>query len=331
MVSTHIQLALALAETSAELLQRVWTNYIDRKVEFGNFKVSVLTLLEGVAVLFVAYVVSRSLRSFLTRHFEHSRRLDPGLQYTVLRLTHYVIVAIGILLALRLGFAADLTSLAVVFAALSVGIGFGLQYIANDIASGFILLFERPVRVGDFITVGVDSKTIEGKVKSINLRTTTVMTNDRVAVFVPNSRLVSHNLINWSHPDVRSRISVPIGVASDADVDLVTETLLRAPEGVEYLLAEPKPSVQLTGFGDSTLDFRLLVWTDRPRRHPKIKSDINYRIARLFREAGIEIPNPQRDLNVRGGSLRVVTDDGADSPDSRDFDAEDREATFTRR
>jgi small-conductance mechanosensitive channel len=88
--------------------------------------------------------------------------------------------------------------------------------------------------------------------------------------------------------------------------------------------------VQLTGFGSSTLDFRLLVWTDRLRRHPKIKSDINYRIARLFREAGIEIPNPQRDLNVRGGSLRVITDDG-DSRDSRDFDAEDREATFTRR
>jgi potassium efflux system protein len=319
---------IALYETSAELLKRVWSNYINHKFEFGNFQVSLSTLLQGVAVLLIAYIVSRSLRRFLTKHFEHSRRLDPGLQYTVLRLTHYIVVAVGILFALRLGFGADLTSLAVVFTALSVGIGFGLQYIASDIASGFILLFERPVRVGDFITVGVDSKTVEGKVKSINLRTTLVMTNDRVAVVIPNSQLVSHNLVNWSHPDERSRVSIPVGVASDSDVDLVTATLLRAPEGVEYVLPEPKASVQLTGFGESSLDFRLLVWTDRPRRHPKIKSDINYRIVRLFKEAGIEIPNPQRDLNVRGGRLRVVAEaDGNDSLDER----EGREGSLTRR
>jgi potassium efflux system protein len=324
---------LALFETSIELLKRVWTNYINHKFEFGNFYVSLSTLLQGIVVLLVAYIVSRSLRRFLASHFEYSRRLDPGLQYTVLRLTHYVILAIGILFAMRLGFGADLTSLAVVFTALSVGIGFGLQYIAGDIASGFILLFERPVRVGDFVTVGVDSKTIEGKVKSINLRTTLVMTNDRIAVIVPNSKLVSHNLVNWSHPDSRSRISIPIGVASDSDPDLVTQTLLRAAEGIEYTLPEPKPSVQFTGFGDFTNDFRLLVWTDRPRRHQKIKSDINYRISRLFKEAGIEIPNPQRDLNIRGGALRVVANaDGDDDSDhAPDYEAGDREESLTRR
>ena len=330
MILTHTH--LALVETSGELFKRVWTDYIDHKFEFGNFHVSLAMMLQGIAVLVVAYVISRSLRRFLARHFEHSRRLDPGLQYTVLRLTHYTIIAVGLLFAARVGFGADLTSLAVVFTALSVGIGFGLQYIASDIASGFILLFERPVRVGDFVTVGVDSKTVEGKVKSINLRTTLVMTNDRIAVIVPNSQLVSHNLVNWSHPDERSRVAVPIGVASDSDPDLVTQTLLRAPEGVEYVLAEPKPSVQMTGFGDSTLDFRLLVWTDRPRRHPKIKSDINYRIARLFKEAGIKIPNPQRDLNVRGGPLHVVTEDASGGGDTLDGRGRrEREESFMRR
>jgi potassium efflux system protein len=319
---------LALVETSAELLKRIWSNYINHEFKFGNFHISFAMLLQGIAVLVVAYVISRSLRGFLSRQFEHSRRLDPGLQYTVLRLTHYLIVAVGLLFALHLGFGADLTSFAVVFTALSVGIGFGLQYIAGDIASGFILLFERPVRVGDFVTVGVDSKTVEGKVKSINLRTTLVMTNDRIAVVVPNSQLVSHNLINWSQPDARSRISIPIGVASDSDPDLVTRTLLRAAEGVEYVLPEPKPSVQFTGFGDFTNDFRLLVWTDRPRRHQKIKSDINYQIARLFKEADIEIPNPQRDLHIRGGALRVVTDDARGS---RDYEIEEREESFTPR
>jgi potassium efflux system protein len=318
---------IALAETSAELLKRIW-GYINHPFQFGNFYISLSTLLQGVGVLLVAYVVSRYLRAFLTRRFAHSRRLDAGLQYTVLRLTHYLVVAVGVLFALRLGFGADLTSLAVVFTALSVGIGFGLQYIAGDIASGFILLFERPVRVGDFITVGVDSKTIEGKVRTINLRTTTVMTNDRIAVIVPNSKLVSDNLVNWSHPDQRSRISVSIGVASDSDTELVTETLLRAADGVEYVLEEPKPAVQLTGFGSFTLDFRLLVWTDRPRRHPKIRSDINYRINQLFKEAGIEIPNPQRELILRGGAVRVV---GDGTQHELDFGVEDREEDFSRR
>jgi small-conductance mechanosensitive channel len=310
------------------MLSRLW-GYVNHRFEFGNFYVSLTTLLQGVAVMLVAYVVSRYLRAFLTREFSRSRRLDAGLQYTVLRLTHYIIIAVGIVFALRLGFGADLTSLAVVFTALSVGIGFGLQYIANDIASGFILLFERPVRVGDFVTVGVDSKTIEGKVKSINLRTTLVMTNDRIAVIVPNSKLVSHNLVNWSHPDQRSRISIPIGVASDADPDLVTRTLLRAADGVEFVLDEPKPSVQFTGFGEFTNDFRLMVWTDRPRRHAKIKSDINYRIFRLFKDAKIEIPNPQRELTIRGGALHVETDDGYAEHDT--YTTEDREASLARR
>jgi small-conductance mechanosensitive channel len=326
MIST--QTPLALFETSAEMLSRLW-GYVNHRFEFGNFYVSLTTLLQGVAVMLVAYVVSRYLRAFLTREFSRSRRLDAGLQYTVLRLTHYIIIAVGIVFALRLGFGADLTSLAVVFTALSVGIGFGLQYIANDIASGFILLFERPVRVGDFVTVGVDSKTIEGRVKSINLRTTLVMTNDRIAVIVPNSKLVSHNLINWSNPDVRSRISIPIGVSTEADPDLVTRTLLRAADGVEFVLTEPKPSVQFTGFGDFTNDFRLMVWTDRPRRHAKIKSDINYRIFRLFKDARIEIPNPQRELTIRGGALHVETDDGNAEHDT--YATEDREASLARR
>jgi small-conductance mechanosensitive channel len=155
------------------------------------------------------------------------------------------------------------------------------------------------------------------------------MTNDRIAVIVPNSKLVSDNLINWSNPDVRSRISIPVGVASDADPDLVTRTLLRAADGIEFVLPEPKPSVQFTGFGDFTNDFRLLVWTDHPRRHAKIKSDINYRIFRLFKDARIEIPNPQRELTIRGGALHVETD--GDDAEHDTYATEDREASLARR
>ncbi|HEX5603937.1 MAG TPA: mechanosensitive ion channel domain-containing protein, partial [Pyrinomonadaceae bacterium] len=179
---------------------------------------------------------------------------------------------------------------------LSVGIGFGLQYIAADIASGFILLFERPIRIGDRVTIGED----EGDVQSINLRTTVVTTNDRIAIIVPNSKLVGQRVVNWSYGDPRARIAIPIGVADDSDIELVSHTLIEAAEGVSNVLEEPKPRVQFLKFGDYSLDFRLLVWTNQPRRHVQIRSDINYRIARLFRERSIRIPYPTQEFLLKG-------------------------------
>lgn len=299
-------------EGSVNWMIRFWNNYLNQKLEVGDtLKISVASLILGVLILLVAWLVSRMLRKLLEGRLATRTHLDPGLQFTLLRLTHYSIVTLGIILAASVGLNANFTSVAVLFTALSVGIGFGLQFIAGDIASGFILLFERPARIGDWVTItGPDSKLTEGRVQTINLRTTSVLTNDRITVIVPNSKLVNDNLVNWSYADRRSRISVPVGVSYEADVDLVTDTLLRAAEGIKHVLPDPKPGVQFLGFGESSLDFRLLVWTDRPRRHPQIKSDINYRIWRLFKEAGIEIPFPQRDLNLRGASLRLAAPDG---------------------
>jgi small-conductance mechanosensitive channel len=313
-------------------LKWLWS-YLNHKFVIGNFEISLSSVVIGLGALLVAMIISRSLRAFLQRRMEGHKRLDPGLQYTLLRLIHYFIIVIGALIAFRTAFNADLTTLAVVFTALSVGIGFGLQYIAGDIASGFILLFERPVRVGDFITItGPDSKLTEGRVQSINLRTTVVMTNDHIAAIVPNSKLVNQNLINWSYGERRSRISIPIGVSYDSDVDLVTKTLLQAADGVQYVMTEPKPSVQFLTFGDWSLNFRLLIWTDRPRRHPSIKSDINYRIRRLFNEAGIEIPFPQSEFRLRGGPLQISPGDGL-LPDEHEgpYEEEDEEAATTAR
>jgi potassium-dependent mechanosensitive channel len=316
-----------------------WTNslkwlwsYINHKFTVGNFEVSLTSVLIGVSALLVAIIISRSVRAFLSRRMEGRKRIDPGLQYTLLRLLHYFIIVVGALVAFRTAFNADLTTLAVVFTALSVGIGFGLQYIAGDIASGFILLFERPVRVGDFITVtGPDSKLTEGRVQSINLRTTIVMTNDHIAAVVPNSKLVNQTLINWSYGERRSRISIPIGVSYDSDVDLVTETLLRAAEGVTFVLPEPKPSVQFLNFGDWSLNFRLLVWTDRPRRHPQVRSEINYRIRRLFNEAAIEIPFPQSEFRLRGGPLQLASTEPLPPEEHDTLEADDTETTERQR
>jgi potassium efflux system protein len=313
-----VRLAAALFWQGDEnVLQRLWRLseplrfYVNYTWKVGNFPFSIASLAFGLVIVVVAFFVSRYLRGFVERRMSRHKHLDPGVQFTILRLVHYLIMTVGVFAALRIAIEADFTSLAVVFTALSIGIGFGLQFIAGDIASGFIILFERPVRVGDYITIpGPDGKLTEGRVRSINLRTTIVITNDNVASIVPNSKIVNQNFLNWTFRERRTRVSVPIGVASDSDPELVRETLLRAAEGVQFLLEEPKPSVQFLDFGDYDLKFRLLVWTDRPRRHPSIKSDINYNIARLFREAGIEIPNPQRDINLRSGSLRLDPREG---------------------
>jgi small-conductance mechanosensitive channel len=311
---------------------RIWNSYLNRQFKIGDaLTITAAGLVFAVLILCAAYLASRWLQRLLETRFAARTHLDPGVQYTIQRLAHYLIVIVGGLAALAVGFGVNVTSLAVIFTALSVGIGFGLQFIAGDIASGFILLFERPVRIGDFISIGVDSKLVEGKVRNINLRTTTVLTNDHIAVIVPNSKLVNDNLINWSYADRRARLSIPVGVAYGSDVDLVSRLLLEAAEGVDHVLESPKPSVQLMEFGESSLDFRLLVWTDRPRRNPQIKSNIRFRMLRLFREAGIEIPFPQRDLNVRGGRLRVATGHEADETREPDTLFEmDEEGNLTR-
>lgn len=286
-------------------LRRIW-EFVNYKFTVGNIVVSLSSLLLGTLVLIVTILVARFVSALIQRRFAVRTPLDPSLRYTIARLANYLLLTIGLLIALKQAFNLDLTSIAVIFTALSVGIGFGLQYIAADIASGFILLFERPIRIGDRITIGED----EGDVQSINLRTTVVSTNDRISIIVPNSRLVTQRVINWSYGDPRARIAIPVGVAHNVDVDLVTQTLILAAEGVENVLEDPAPKVQFLKFGDYSLDFRLLVWTRQPRRHPQIKSDINYRIEKLFRERGIEIPYPTQDL--RFTSLPMIGDRNAD-------------------
>ena len=292
----HHVVLLSLQED--KVVVRIWS-YLTKEFTFGRIKVSVASVISALLVLGLAMFVSRKGSALLERRLANRRHIDPGLRYTIARLVRYLVLTIGLFVALRQGFDVDLTSIALVFTALSVGIGFGLQYIAADIASGFILLFERPVRVGDRITIGED----EGDVQSINLRTTIVTTNDRIAIIVPNSKLVSQRVVNWSYGDPRARIAIPIGVAYDSDIKLVTDTLIEASKDVESVLTDPAPQVQFLKFGDYSLDFRLLVWTKQPRRHVQIRSDINYQIDRLFRERGIIIPFPTQEFVVKGSDL----------------------------
>src|SRR5919198_3435669 len=282
-------------QDAAGIIARIWS-YLTQQFKFGQITVSASSLFVGVLVLVVTVLAARWSSALLERRMSARRHIDAGLRYTICRLVRYLITTVGLLVALKQAFAIDLTSIAVIFTALSVGIGFGLQYIASDIASGFILLFERPIRIGDRITIGED----EGDVESINLRTTVVSTNDRIAIIVPNSKLVSQRVVNWSYGDPRARISIHIGVADDSDIQLVTDTLIEAARNVANVLSDPQPNVQFLKFGDYSLDFRLLIWTNQPRRHVQIRSDVNYRIAALFRDRSIRIPYPTQEVLLKG-------------------------------
>ncbi|MDX6712907.1 MAG: hypothetical protein QOH96_3923 [Blastocatellia bacterium] len=273
---------LAIPDDISAGFKQVW-EYINYPYRIGNISVSLTSFVTGVAVFALALAVSRTFRVVIQRRIAKRTHIDPGLQYTIVRLVHYLIITLGVIYGAKAAFALDLTSIAVVFTALSVGIGFGLQYIAADIASGFILLFERPVKVGDRVIIGED----EGDVQSINLRTTIVLTNDRTAVIVPNSKLISQRLVNWSYGDPRTRIEIPVNVAHGSDAQLVKSILLEAAQGVENILNDPKASVNFKRFGETSLEFRLFVWTASPRTHALIASDVLFRVEGMFRDRGI--------------------------------------------
>jgi small-conductance mechanosensitive channel len=251
-------------------------------------------------VLFVAFFLSRLIRKFLDKRvlprFSH---IDSGFRYTLLRVLHYLITFLGVLYALKIGFGADLTGIAVIVGFLSVGIGFGLQAITGDVISGFILLFERPVRIGDYLKLS----DMEGRVVQINLRSTMVVTNDQVTIIVPNSERVKNRVINWSYSP-KVRIKIPVETSENSDLNVVTDTLIKAAEGITHVLAEPKPIVRMLGHGDSSIQFELLVWIDAPHDHQQIRSDIHRRIHRLFNESGIILPVIQREFNIRGGVIQ---------------------------
>lgn len=295
--------ALSFGDT---LIKRVFQYLNYPFVNQKEFSVSILSLLLLTLIIFIATLVSRYTRRFLQKRVLPKFHIEIGLQYTLLRLVHYLIIALGVLYAMKIGFSVDLTSIAVIVGFLSVGIGFGLQYVAADIASGFILLFERPIRIGDWVRLSDD---MEGRVETISLRSTVIITNENLAVIVPNSKLVQNKFVNYSYGAPVVRLNIPIGVAYGSDLEKVSIALLEAARSVERVLNKPEPQVHFSGFGDSSIDLQIRVWIDKPRDHTTITSDVNFAVEAAFRKYNIEIPFPQRDLHVRAGSLRLAQDD----------------------
>ena len=275
------------------MAKRIWEILTFSAFKIGEKNISLLLIIEVVALLIVAFVLSKQLRKFLQARLGRTR-MDEGVQYTILKLIHYSIIAVVLYQAITM-VGINLTGLAFFVGILSVGIGFGLQSIANNFVSGIILLFERPIKPRDMITAG----NTEGLVQEIKMRATTVLTLDNVAIIIPNSQFISNQVTNWSHMDPKVRIHVPTRVAYGSDVQLVTELLLKVAEDHPQVMNEPVPNVWFTGFGEFSLSFELLVWIDNPLLRRKVLSDLNYAIDAIFRQHDVIIPFPQRDVHFR--------------------------------
>jgi small-conductance mechanosensitive channel len=244
--------------------------------------------------LWISWLLARFV-SFLLDHEMFPRvRMAPGIPFALTTFTRYTILVIGFITAVAmLGFALDRVVLLV--SALGVGIGFGLQNVVNNFVSGIILLFERPIRIGDRVQV----QDLLGEVTKIGIRASHVRTFDGSEVVVPNGDFVSSQLVNWTLSDKKRRIIVPIGVAYGTDPERVLEILEGVARSHSEILADPQPESLFRGFGDSSLDFELRAWTESPRGWLPIQSDLAVGINRALADAGITIPFPQRDLHVR--------------------------------
>lgn len=261
--------------------------------KIGNVTISLTEVGTAIVVLAVGLVVTRILRRTLAERLLPETNLDLGVQNSIASGFGYL----GVLLAGTMAVAAlgiDLSNIALIAGALSVGIGFGLQNVVNNFVSGLILLIERPVKVGDWVVVGSN----EGFVKKINVRATELQTFQRASVIIPNADLISTSVMNWTHQDRYGRIEVAVGVAYGSDTAKVKEILLEVANAHERVLGYPAPFVLFLNFGDSSLDFELRCYTDDVLFKMHIGSDIRFEIDRRFREEGIEIPFPQRVVHM---------------------------------
>lgn len=220
--------------------------------------------------------------------------LENGSEETVAGLLRYALGFLGALIALQVA-GVDVRGLAIAGGVLGVGIGFGLQNLANNFVSGVVIGLERPVRAGDFVKVGEHL----GTVLRVGARSTSLRTLDRVTILIPNSHFLESEVVNWSHGDPVSRVHVPIGVDYGSDVGAVRAALLAAARAHPAVLREPRPQVQLRAFGGSSLDFELLVWTRDPKNQFTLVSDLNFRIEAELERHGVRVPFPQLDVHIR--------------------------------
>ncbi|RQW84458.1 MAG: mechanosensitive ion channel family protein [Geobacter sp.] len=288
-------------ETFWDVLNSVKSLLSFTLLKIGSMQLTLWTLIYLVVLIFLLFYLSGKLKNLVADNLLARRNIDIGVRQAMATILRYLIIAIGFIIILQTA-GIDLTALNVLAGAVGIGVGFGLQNIVSNFISGLIILFERPIKIGDRIEVG----NIEGDVIQIKGRSTTVVTNDNIAIIIPNSSFITQNVVNWSHTGKMVRFKVPIGVSFDSDVRLVEKLLLEAGDETPDVLKDPRPGVRFMEFGESALLFELRVWsTSLVQKKGLLISSLNFIIIEKFRKHGIVMPFPQRDLHIRSSPVEV--------------------------
>jgi small-conductance mechanosensitive channel len=273
---------------------RDWFKSLFFGIEVGQFRISLARILLGIVLFTALLLATRLFQRWLREKALQNSRLDPGIAHSIDTVAGYVGIALAALLAVSYA-GLDITNLAIVAGALSVGIGFGLQSIVNNFVSGLILLIERPIKVGDWIVLGDQ----QGNVRRISVRATEIETFDRASLIIPNSELITGRVINWTHRNAMGRITLKIGVAYNSDPTQVIALLKGCAQAHPAVLAVPGPLVSFDNFGDSALEFSLRVYLADISQALGVQTELRVAMLGALREAGIEIPFNQVDVNLR--------------------------------
>ena len=274
----------------------VWAGQALTGFEIGAFTISFTDILTSLAVFAAVLGLTRAIQRALSERVLPQTHLATGVQHSLSAGFGYIGIILAVVLALS-ALGIDLSNVALIAGALSVGIGFGLQNIVNNFVSGLILLIERPIQVGDWVVVGAN----EGNVKRISVRATEIETFNRASVIIPNAELISNPVYNWTHTNKMGRIDVAVGVAYGSDTEKVRDILLRCAKENENALTYPEPFVLFLNFGESSLDFELRFYVSDITSRLRIASAVRFEIDRVFRENGVEIPFPQRVVHMAAG------------------------------
>lgn len=276
-------------------LTKVGELFTTNLFELGSSKITLGTIFYFIFGFIILSFLAKRFRDILVNKILVKANVEKGARNSIGLIFKVLFIFIGSIAIITTA-GIDMSSLSLLAGALGVGIGFGLQNITDNFISGIIILFEKPIKVGDRIVVG----DTEGDVINISVRATTILTNENVSIIVPNSEFISSRVINWSHNDRNIRFDIPVGVSYREDPVKVRKILLEVAKNNEHVLKHPEPNVFFDEFADSSLNFTLGVWTsshtDKPRR---FKSALYFAIFEQFKKEGIEIPFPQRDLHIK--------------------------------
>ena len=266
-------------------------------MQVGDTRISVLAVLKLVLALALLWLLAQWLGRVIENRISGAKFVNPGMQVALVKLSKFVLLVLAFLLALD-AVGIDLTALTVFGGALGVGLGFGLQRIASNFISGFIVLFDRSIRPGDVITIGDKL----GWVQELHARYVVVQDRDGVERLIPNEMLITNEVINWSYSSRNVRLKIPVSISYDDDPEQALALLAEAAKANPRVLEDPPPTTRLMAFGDSGIALELRVWIEDPEAGiGSVRSDINLAIWRSFKDAGIVIPYPQRDLHIRSG------------------------------